>query len=422
MEYLKNKKILLIISGGIAAYKSLELIRLLKTHDAQVTAILTKAGAQFITPLSVSSLTGQKTYTELWDLTDETEMGHIRLSREHDLILIAPATANIMAKIAHGLADDLATTTLLASNKPIVVAPAMNPEMWENPATQTNALILQGRDITFSGPEKGEMACGEIGYGRFREPQDILNDINFFFANQINSIEKNVANDRPLLGKKVIVTSGPTHEAIDPVRFIGNHSSGKQGHAIACSLRDAGADVTYITGPTSLEPPQNIKTIKVTSANEMLEQVMENMPADIFIGAAAVADWQLANKSSQKLKKEDGQNKLELKFERTPDILNTIGHLPENQRPKMVIGFAAETEHLIENAKKKLQDKAADLILANPVHKDDCVFGSDHNHVYAITQADVKEWTKTSKSEIASHLCDLIFKYFEHYKNSSEAA
>lgn len=399
MTELKDKKILLIISGGIAAYKSLELIRLLKSEGVKLQTILTKGGAQFITPLSVSSLTGEKTYTDLWDLNDESEMGHIRLSRDNDLIVIAPASADLMAKMAHGLADDLASTTLLASNKPVMIAPAMNPMMWENKATQANIKTLKSRDFIFSGPESGDMACGETGLGRLRAPEDILNDIKSFFLSED-------AGDKPLKGKKALVTSGPTYEAIDPVRFIGNHSSGKQGLAIAEALAKLGADVTLISGPTSLPAFKSGTQINVTSAKEMLKASEQNLPCDIAICAAAVADWACDSIHPQKMKKQEGQDKLSLNLVKNPDILKTLGTLPSNQRPSIVIGFAAETENVLENAASKLERKKADAIIANAVNAFDSVFGADHNEVYVIdhSQNSGQKWPKSSKSDIARQL------------------
>ena len=288
---LENKKILLIISGGIAAYKSLELIRLIRKSGGDVKVVLTKGGSQFVTPLSVASLSENKVYTDLWSLTDETEMGHIRLSRENDLIVIAPASADLMAKMAHGLANDLASTTLLASDKPILIAPAMNPMMWSHPATQDNISTLKERGVSMIGPDQGSMACGETGTGRMSEPEVIFDSIKDFFF------------DQPLKGRKAIVTAGPTYEPLDPVRFLGNRSSGKQGYAIASALSRAGADVTLISGPTHLASPEGVNTLRIETAQDMLKSAIETLPADICICAAAVSDWTAAEPQGQKIKK-----------------------------------------------------------------------------------------------------------------------
>lgn len=415
---LTDKKILLIISGGIAAYKALELIRLLKGKGAEIQCILTKGGAQFITPLSVSALTGEKCYTDLWDLNDESEMGHIRLSRDNDLIVVAPASADIMAKIAHGLADDLASTTLLACNKPVMIAPAMNPAMWENTATQANIETLRQRGFIFSGPESGDMACGETGLGRLRAPEDILQDIQSFFLNE--------SMPKPLSGKTVLVTAGPTYEAIDPVRFIGNHSSGKQGYAIAQALYDLGAKVTLVSGPTALDAPANINLVRVTSAKEMLTACKAALPYDIAICAAAVADWACDSVRPQKIKKQEGEENLTLNLIKNPDILKTLGHADAAHRPSLVIGFAAETEHTAENAQKKLYSKNADAIIANTVNSSQSVFGADENEVYVIDHSNIdgQKWCKSAKTEIALQLAQYCAKALANKdnKNSDKAA
>ncbi len=399
---LTGKKILLIISGGIAAYKSLELIRLLKKQNAHVKCVLTNGGSQFITPLSVAALTEEEVYTDLWSLKDETEMGHIRLSREADLILIAPASANLMAQMTHGLAEDLASTTLLASNRPIMICPAMNPMMWQHKATQDNLKELKHRDITVVGPDDGDMACGETGSGRMSEPESILDAVVTHFQ-----------KDKPLAGKRALVTSGPTHEPIDPVRFIGNRSSGKQGHAIAKSLANAGASVTLVSGPVSIPDPKGVKTVRVKTAKEMLDASLEALEdkTDIAICAAAVADWKPASIATHKMKKTDKQDTLEISLEKTQDILQTIG-TDKKRRPKLVIGFAAETENLIDNAIAKLEKKGCDWILANNVGEK-AIFGGDNNHVHLITKDDSEEWGEMPKDEIARDLVTRIGGYLK---------
>lgn len=396
---LSDKKILLIISGGIAAYKSLDLIRLIKKNHGTVKCILTKGGAQFVTPLSVSSLSQETTYSELWSLTDETEMGHIRLSRESDLIVIAPASADIMAKMAHGLANDLATTTLLATDTPVLIAPAMNPQMWNNAATKHNVEILKQRGFTFIGPEQGEMACGETGLGRMSEPEDIFNAITDFFF------------EKPLKGKTAIVTSGPTYEPLDPVRFIGNRSSGKQGHAIACALHDAGAKVTLICGPVSISAPRGITTIPVETAQEMLNACETALPADIFVCAAAVSDWTPVQAQTNKIKKTSATSVPELQLKQTTDILKHISNHP-TKRPRLVVGFAAETQDLIQNAQKKLLSKGCDVIIANEVGKStngqEKTFGADENQIHLITHNDNERWMRASKRDIAQRLIGKI--------------
>jgi phosphopantothenoylcysteine decarboxylase/phosphopantothenate--cysteine ligase len=399
---LKNKTILLIISGGIAAYKSLELIRLIKKQGGQARCILTKGGAQFVTPLSVSALSGEKCYSNLWDLTDEAEMGHIRLAREPDLILVAPASADIIARHANGMANDLATTTLLATNKPVIFVPAMNPYMWQNAAVQANIETLKSRDIEIIEPAHGDMACGETGQGRMVEPEDILNSILSFLQvhEPIKLAQKdNVMrlNDGLLAGHHAIVTSGPTYEPIDPVRFIGNRSSGKQGHAIARALRDAGATVTLVTGPTALPDPENIKTIHIETANEMMEACENTLPASIAVCAAAPADYGV-EAHAQKQKKSNGG--LDIKFKDNPDILATLSS--HSNRPDVVIGFAAETENLMENARVKLDKKQCDAIVANQVGQNgNPVFGSDKSSIYWVTKNGEECYSDLLKDDIA---------------------
>lgn len=399
---LKDKRILLIISGGIAAYKSLELIRLLRKQGAKVQCILTKGGAQFITPLSVSSLSENKVYQDLWSLTDESEMGHIRLSRENDLIVIAPASADILAKMAHGMANDLASTVLLASDKPVMIAPAMNPEMWNNAATQDNIKTLTQRGINICGPEEGEMACGETGLGRMSEPEKIISAIEDFFF------------DKPLKGKTALVTSGPTYEPLDPVRFLGNRSSGKQGHAIACALRDAGAKVTLVSGPVNIPPPLGINYVSIETGQEMLRSCIENLPADICVCAAAVSDWTPVNAATQKIKKKDESSAPKLTLTQNPDILKTLSH--HEKRPALVIGFAAETEKVTQHAQEKLKRKGCDWIIANPVGRDEKgqekTFGSDENQIYFVTSENIEKWHRAQKTEIAHKIVQKIIKEF----------
>jgi len=393
---LTGRRILLIISGGIAAYKGLELIRLLKRDGADVRCILTKGGAQFVTPLSVAALSGGKVYDDLWSLTDESEMGHIRLSREADLVVVAPASADIMAKMAQGRADDLATTVLLASDKPVLLAPAMNPLMWENAATQDNLATLKKRGVLFAGPTAGEMACGEFGLGRIAEPADILAAIDAFFS----------AN-KPLAGKRAIVTSGPTHEAIDPVRFLGNRSSGKQGHAIAQALADAGASVTLISGPVSIPSPAGVKVVNVESARDMLAATQSALPADIAVCAAAVADWRPEVTHAAKMKKREGGSVPAITLTENPDILKTLGHLPAGQRPQVVAGFAAETGDMVAKAQAKRAAKNCDILLANDV-TGGAIFGAADTHLHAITHTAITDWGVMDKTAAARKIVETI--------------
>lgn len=402
MQTLENKSILLVIAGGIAAYKSLELIRLLKKSGATVKCILTDGGAQFITALSVSSLTGEETYTNLWALKDSTDMAHIRLTREADLVIVAPASADLMAKMAHGRADDLASTTLLATDKPILLAPAMNHRMWDNAATQDNITTLTSRGIKTIGPFEGDMACGEYGMGRMAEAEQIFDAaLSFFF-------------ERPLKGFTALVTSGPTFEPIDPVRFIGNRSSGKQGHAIAQALFEAGANVTLITGPVQIKDPAGVKTIHVETAAQMLS-ACQSVNADIAICAAAVSDW-APEAQDHKIKKRENKEPPSLKLNENPDILHTLS--TGVNRPKLVIGFAAETENLLTNAREKLTRKNCDWILANDVSQN--AFGSDENHVYLVTHTQTDEWPKASKRDIARKLVTAITKELTSDQSSAK--
>jgi len=397
---LNGKNILLIISGGIAAYKALELIRLIRKDGGKVRCVLTRGGTQFITPLSVSALAGEPAYTDLWSLKDESEMGHIRLSREADLIVVAPASASFVAKMTYGLGDDLAAATLLAADKPVMIAPAMNPAMWAHAATQTNITTLQQRGIRIIGPEAGDTACGECGAGRMSEPEDILATIKDYFE-----------NGQRLAGLKALVTSGPTYEPLDPVRFIGNRSSGKQGHAIAAALRDHGADVTLISGPVALPDPMGIKTVHVETATEMLSACHAALPADIAICAAAVSDWSAMTISRQKIKKQSDKTPPDIKLKENPDILAALS-CQEKKRPALVIGFAAETENLIESANTKMKQKGCDWIIANDVGKKEKIFGADKNHVYLLSPAGREEW-QGHKTDIARNLTARIIEHFE---------
>lgn len=390
---LKNKSILLVITGGIAAYKSLELIRLIRKSGGFVRCILTKGAEQFVTPMSVSALSENEAFTDLWSLKNETEMGHIQLSREADLIVVAPASADFLAKMAGGLANDLASTMLLAADKDILIAPAMNHRMWSHPATADNVQKLKERGVNLIGPEEGDMACGEYGYGRMSEPEAILTAITSYFEGETDL----------LTGIKALVTSGPTYEALDPVRFIGNRSSGKQGHAIATALQKLGADVTLITGPVSLPDPDGVKTVHVESADQMKQAAEAALPADVAICAAAVSDWKPAEKNTQKTKKTDDKAVPSFDLIQTPDILALLSSRTEN-RPRLVIGFAAETENLLDNAQAKLQAKGCDWIIANEVNDHGKGFNADENHVYLLHSDGHEEWPKASKQAIAETL------------------
>lgn len=395
---LNGKRILLVISGGIAAYKCLELIRRLRERGASVTCILTQGGAQFVTPLSVAAITEEKVYADLFSLTDESEMGHIQLSRAADLVVVAPASADIIAKMAGGFADDLATTALLATDKPVLIAPAMNVRMWHHGATQSNLTRLAEQGVKQVGPGEGPMACNEFGMGRMAEPAEIL-----------AAIETLLAAGGALSGRRAIVTSGPTHEPIDPVRFIGNRSSGKQGHAIAAALARRGADTMLIAGPTNEPDPPGVQVRHVETAEQMLAACRESLPADIAVCAAAVADWKVAAQSAQKIKKDGKAPRLELVP--NPDILATLAQAG-NARPALVIGFAAETERVVEQAKKKRQTKHCDWIVANDVSPASGTFGGDSNSVHLISENGVEDWPKLSKREVADRLADRIAAHF----------
>jgi len=395
MTITAGKTVLLIIGGGIAAYKTHELVRLLKTRGIRVRIIMTKAAQAFVTPLSLASLSGEKVHTALFDLTDEVEMGHIQLSRSADLLVVVPATADLMAKMANGLADDLATTALLATDKPVLIAPAMNVRMWRHPATEDNVATLQRRGIAVVGPGEGEMACGEFGPGRMAEPGEILETI-------IGLLQP---RDQPLAGRKVVVTAGPTREPIDPVRFISNHSSGKQGYAIARAAASLGADTVLISGPVSLSAPAGVKLIRVETAQEMLTACESEMPSDLAVFTAAVADWRVATMAPEKLKKiTSGPPSLQLT--ENPDILATISK--HRQRPRLVVGFAAETERIAEHAREKLKKKGCDIIVANDVSSKSGVFGGDSNTVHLITAAGVESWSPMSKDDVALRLMERL--------------
>ena len=398
---LAGKRVLLIVGGGIAAYKSLELIRRLRERDGAVRCVLTAAGGEFVTPLSLAALAEDKVYRELFDLTDEAEMGHIQLSRNADLAVVAPATADLIAKMATGRADDLASTVLLATDKPVLVAPAMNVRMWHHPAVQRNLATLRQDGVAVVGPNEGPMACGEFGLGRMAEPDQIL-----------AAIEARLAlGGGPLAGLKALVTSGPTHERIDPVRYIANRSSGKQGHAIAIALARLGAGTVLVSGPTGVPDPAGVRAEHVESAEDMLAACRAALPADIVVCAAAVADWRVDGVAEQKLKKRAGGEPPKLKFAENPDILATLSQLAEG-RPRLVVGFAAETENLIENAEAKRRRKGCDWIVANDVSAAGGGFGGDSNLVHLIAGDQVEDWPRMSKRDVAERLAARIAEHF----------
>ncbi|MDB5734005.1 MAG: phosphopantothenoylcysteine decarboxylase/phosphopantothenate--cysteine ligase [Alphaproteobacteria bacterium] len=404
MRGLSVRSILLIVGGGIAAYKSLELVRRLAERGIRTRAILTSAGAEFVTPLSLSALTGDKIYSDLFSLTDEAEMGHIQLSRSADLVVVAPATADLMAKLANGLANDLASTTLLATDKKVLMAPAMNVRMWESAPVKRNRAQLEKDGVLFVGPNDGEMACGEFGPGRMAEPLEI-----------VAAIEKALAVDGALKGVRALVTAGPTREPVDPVRFLANHSSGKQGYAIAEALARAGADTTLVSGPVSLTPPQGVKLMRVTTAREMLAACEAALPADVLVMAAAVADWRPDIAANSKIKKsadrpQDARSAAEenrvplIKLVENPDILATLA--AHAARPRLVIGFAAETDDVVANAVAKRGRKGADWIIANDVSGD--VFGGARNQVHLVSESGVEDWPDMTKSEVGARLAARI--------------
>jgi phosphopantothenoylcysteine decarboxylase/phosphopantothenate--cysteine ligase len=390
---MDQKRVLLIIGGGIAAYKSLLLIRLLRGAGMAVTPVLTRAGEEFVTPLSVAALAGHKVHRALFDLGEEAEMGHIELSRSADLIVVAPATADLMAKMAGGRADDLASTLLLATDTPVLLAPAMNVRMWHHAATQRNLATLRGDGIHFVGPNSGDMACGEFGLGRMAEPDEIMAAITARLM------------DGPLKGRHIIVTSGPTHEPIDPVRYIANRSSGAQGAEIAAALRDLGANVTFVTGPAAVPPPSGVQLARVETAQQMLGAVMAALPADAAVMAAAVADWRVSNASDQKIKK-TSRGLPVLEFTENPDILAAV--CAGANRPKLVIGFAAETQNVAEYAAQKRLRKGCDWIVANDVSPATGIMGGSENAVTLITDAGAEEWPRMGKTEVAARLAARI--------------
>jgi phosphopantothenoylcysteine decarboxylase/phosphopantothenate--cysteine ligase len=396
---LNNRRILLIIGGGIAAYKSLDLIRRLKERGATVRCILTKAGCEFVTPLSVSALVGERAFTDLFDPQSEFDVGHIRLAREPDLVVVAPATADLIAKMAGGHADDLASTVLLATDKPVLIAPAMNPRMWSHQATQRNIRQLEADRVRLVGPNEGEMAeSGEAGTGRMAEALEIVAAIEGLFAKP--SVGKSLS------GRHVLVTSGPTHEPIDPVRYIANRSSGKQGHAIASAAAAAGAQVTLVSGPVHIADPAGVRMINVATARDMLQAVEGALPVDAAVFAAAVADWRVADASQEKIKKsKSGAPALSLV--ENPDILAIIARR-NSQRPKLVIGFAAETENVIDHAKVKLKKKGCDWIVANDVSPQTGIMGGDRNTVHLVTASGVESWPPQSKDEVARMLISRV--------------
>ena len=392
---LQGKRVLLVVTGGIAAYKALELIRLLRKAGASVRCVLTRGGAEFVTPLSLQALSGDKVYSDLFSLTDESEMGHIELSRAADLVVVAPASADFLAKMAHGRADDLAATVLLATDKDTLAAPAMNVRMWQHPATQANLATLSARGVTFVGPDDGDMACGEYGPGRMAQPEAIRDAIADYFA-----------RPRPLAGRSALVTSGPTHEPIDPVRYIANRSSGKQGHAIAGALARLGAATTLVTGPIALADPAGVTVTRVESARDMLAACQAALPVDIAVCAAAVADWRTDHTADQKMKRGD-RAELSLTLQQNPDILAALS-AAGNQRPALVVGFAAETERVVDHARAKRARKGCDWIVANDVSPATGTFGGDDNTVHLIAGEESETWPRMTKQDVADALAQRI--------------
>lgn len=391
---LAGKRILLIIGGGIAAYKALDLTRQLRRAGASVTPVLTRAAEEFVTPLSASALAAEKVYRDLFDLTDEAEMGHIELSRAADLVVVAPATADLMAKMAAGLANDLASTLLMATDKRVLIAPAMNVRMWEHPATQRNLATLRGDGVMVVGPDVGEMACGEVGPGRMSQPEAIVAAVEAVFA------------DGPLKGRHVLVTSGPTHEPIDPVRYIANRSSGAQGAAIAAALRDLGARVSFVTGPADVPPPQGVTVYKVETAAQMLAAVEGALPADAAVFAAAVADWRVTQAATSKMKKDGTGSLPQLSLAENPDILATVSR--GDRRPRLVVGFAAETDDVIAHATAKRARKGCDWIVANDVSPETGIMGGTENAVTLISDAGAETWPRMGKDAVAAQLAARI--------------
>jgi phosphopantothenoylcysteine decarboxylase/phosphopantothenate--cysteine ligase len=400
---LSGKRILLVVGGGIAAYKALELVRRLRERGASVRAVMTPAAKEFVTPLSLAALTEDKVYGELFDLTSEAEMGHIVLSRSADLVVVAPATANLLARMAAGLADDLATTVLLATDKPVLVAPAMNVRMWLHPATQRSVATLTADGVTFVGPNEGVMACNEFGPGRLAEPDEIVAAVERHFAHTGTGLD-----DRPLAGRRVVVTSGPTHEPIDPVRYIANRSSGQQGHAIAAAAAKAGAEVVLVSGPVALPDPKGVTVVKVETAREMLAAVQAALPADVAVMTAAVADWRVDHDQRSKIKKDGSGRPPALTLVENPDILATVSALPATARPRVVVGFAAETDDVVANALKKLAKKRCDLIVANDVRPETGIMGGGDNTVTVVSADGTEAWPSMTKAAVAVNLVQRI--------------
>ncbi len=392
---LQGRRILLIVAGGIAAYKCLELVRRLRSAGSAVRCVMTEAAKQFVTPLALAALSEDKVYSDLFSLTDESEMGHIRLSREADLVVVAPATADLIARMAAGLAGDLAGAVLLASDKPVLIAPAMNAMMWAHPATQANLATLAARGVRRVGPNAGDLACGEVGSGRMAEPDEI-----------VAAISACLAVDRRLAGRRALVTSGPTREPIDPVRYLSNHSSGKQGHAIAAALAARGAETVLVSGPTAEPPPPGVRLVAVETAAEMLAASEAALPVDVAVMAAAVSDWRVDSIAAQKLKK-DGGGPPALRLVENPDILATIARRG-NDRPALVVGFAAETTDIVAAAQAKRLKKGCDWILANDVSPGTGTFGGDTNTIHLVDAAGIEHWPAMSKHEVAARLADRI--------------
>ncbi len=406
---LAGKKLLLIVAGGIAAYKTLELVRRLRERGCAVRALLTEAGAQFVTPLSLQALTEDKVYDRLFSLTDESEMGHIQLSRDADLLVVAPATADLLAKMAAGLADDLASTVLLATDKPVLAAPAMNVRMWRHPATRANLETLRARGLLTVGPNEGDMACGEYGPGRMAEPAEIL-----------VAIETALRGAGPLAGRRALVTSGPTYEAIDPVRYLANRSSGRQGHAIAAALGRLGAETTLVSGPTRLEDPAGVRVVHIESAEQMLEACRQALPADVAVCAAAVVDWKVKAQAEQKLKK-NGGGPPSLELTETPDVLASLARAG-NLRPGLLIGFAAETQDVVAYARRKRESKGCDWILANDVSPESGTFGGEENSIHLIdARSQVESWPRMSKQAVAERLAARIAETLQSSAEQSSA-
>ena len=406
---LHGKRILLIVAGGIAAFKSLDLIRRLRERGASVRCVLTEAGAKFVTPLSLQALTEDKVYSDMFSLTDESEMGHIQLSRDADLLVVAPATANVLARMAAGMADDLAATVLLATDKPVLAAPAMNVRMWAHAATVANVETLKKRGVAFVGPNEGAMACNEYGPGRMSEPLEI-----------VAAIEAMLTAEKPLAGRRALVTSGPTREALDPVRYISNHSSGKQGHAIAQALARLGAEVTLVSGPVVVPDPAGVTVVRIDSADQMLAACLAAGAVDVAVCAAAVADWKAARPATAKIKKKAGAEPPALELAPNPDILATLSK-PGPKRPALVVGFAAETEEVVANAVEKRKRKGCDWIVANDVSPATGTFGGERNTVHLISAKGIEDWPTLAKEDVALRLADRIAAHFGQPRKAEAA-